>query len=126
MIITNGQYWSFCVYQLNTTAVHQRKADENPKRNLCWITEPIKLYEKVENNKLIEFNDEVIKNLIKFYVNTPEERVGVDIKPYLGKEEQRVADIQDKEKRIWLEKRYKHLMSARPRHLYVLQYSNTC
>ncbi|XP_057336291.1 28S ribosomal protein S30, mitochondrial [Microplitis mediator] len=117
MIITNGQYWSFCVYQLNTTAVNQRNADENPKRNLCWITEPIKLYEKVENNKLIGFNDEVIKNLIKFYVNTPEERVGVDMKPYLGKEEQRVADIQDKEKRIWLEKRYKHLMSARPRHL---------
>ncbi|CAG5100557.1 Similar to MRPS30: 39S ribosomal protein S30 [Cotesia congregata] len=116
MIITNGQYWSFSAYQLNTILFNQSHADKNPKRNICWITDPIKLYEKIENNKLVGFNDEVIRNLIKFYINVPHERVGINMKPYLGVEEQKVADIKDDDKRIWLEKRYKHLMSSRPRH----------
>lgn len=120
MIITNGQYWSFSAYQLNTIIFNQSYADKNPKRNICWITDPIKLYEKIENNKLVGFNDVVIKNLIKFYINVPHEKIGINMKPYLGMEEQKVADIKDDDKRIWLEKRYKHMMSSRPRHRYLL------
>ncbi|KAL4713668.1 hypothetical protein ACJJTC_004199 [Scirpophaga incertulas] len=39
-----------------------------------------------------------------------------DMKPYLNKDEQIVADIEDDKKRCWLEKTYKHLVSNRPRH----------
>lgn len=119
MIISNGQTWSFCTYQLNTIFLADYEADQNPKKNLCWITKPIKLFEKVENEKLQGFNDEVLKCLVKFYVNAPQERVGVNMKPYLGEIEQRVADYEDDDKRMWLEDRYKRLISCRPRHRYL-------
>ncbi|XP_077275480.1 mitochondrial ribosomal protein S30 isoform X2 [Temnothorax americanus] len=115
-VITNGQWWSFFVYQLNTTLVHSEHADENPKRNICWVTEPIKLFDKIEDEKVHGLNEEVLKTLIKFYMNVPEERTGVDLKPYLGKSVKVVADIEHDERRNWLEKQYKHLVSNRPRH----------
>ncbi|KAG5339332.1 RT30 protein, partial [Acromyrmex charruanus] len=115
-IITNGQWWSFFVYQLNTTLVHSEYADENLKRNICWITEPIKLFDKIENDKVHGLNEEVLKTLIKFYMNIPEERVGVNLKPYLGKSVKVIADIEHDGRRNWLEKQYKHLVANRPRH----------
>lgn len=120
-VITDGQWWSFCVYQLNTTLIHSEHVTENPKRNVCWITEPIKLFDKIENEKVHGLNEEVLKNLIKFYVNTPEERINVDLKPYLGKSEKVIADIEEDERRNWLEKQYKHLVCNRPRHKYVMR-----
>ncbi|CAL1683583.1 unnamed protein product [Lasius platythorax] len=115
-VITNGQWWSFFVYQLNTTLVHSEYADENPKRNICWVTEPIKLFDKIENEKVHGLNEEVLKTLIKFYTNIPEERIGVDLKPYLGKSKKVIADTIGDKKRNWLEKYYKHLMCNRPRY----------
>ena len=96
--------------------MHSEYADENSKRNICWITEPIKLFDKIENDKVYGLNEEVLKNLIKFYMNIPEERVGVNLKPYLGKSVKVIADIEHDERRNWLEKQYKHLVANRPRH----------
>lgn len=115
-VITDGQWWSFCVYQLNTLLLHSEHVTENPKRNVCWITEPMKLFDTIEKEKVCGLNEEVLKNLIKFYVNTPEERLGVDLKPYLEKSEKVIADIEDDERRNWLEQHYKHLVCNRPRH----------
>ncbi|XP_052752185.1 28S ribosomal protein S30, mitochondrial [Galleria mellonella] len=115
-IITDGQLWSFYAYQLNTILMHNEKIDENPKHNICFGTKPLKLYEKVENGKVYGFNEDVLKLLVQLYLNTPEERE-YDLKPYLGREEQVIADIEDDNKRCWLEKRYKHLVSNRPKHL---------
>lgn len=114
-IITNGQWWLFSVYQLNTMLFCDTHIDENPKKNLCWTTNPLQLFERIEDNKVYGFNDEVLKHLIKFYVNQPQERE-VEMKPYLGKNVKVVADIEDPEKRNWLEKYFKNLMSCRPRH----------
>lgn len=119
-VITDGQWWSFFVYQLNTTLVHSEYADENPKRNLCWITEPIKLFDKIENEKVYGLNEEVLKTLIKYYTNIPEERIGVDLKPYLGESIKLIANIRGNERRNWLEKQYKHLVCNRPRYRCVI------
>lgn len=118
-VITDGQWWSFCVYQLNTTLVHSEYISENPKRNICWITEPIKLFDKIENEKVHGLNEEVLKILIKFYTNMPEERIGIDLKPYLGQVIKVIADIRGNNRRNWLEKQYKHLVCNRPRGRYV-------
>ncbi|XP_058792079.1 large ribosomal subunit protein mL65 [Phymastichus coffea] len=115
MIITNGQWWSFAVYQLNTTAMHIDVIDKNPRRNICWITEPMQLFEKIENGKVYGFNEDVLKHLIKFYVNTPEAKEGIEMKPYVQGEEF-IANIEDPERRKWLENKYKHLLSNRMRH----------
>ena len=95
--------------------MHIDAIGENKKRNLCWITEPMKLFECIENGKVQGLNEEVLKNLIKFYINVPETKEGIEMKPYLN-QEKLIANIEDPERRIWLEQRYKHLVSNRPRH----------
>ncbi|XP_015118168.1 39S ribosomal protein S30, mitochondrial [Diachasma alloeum] len=115
-VITNGQWWSFSVYQLNTTLLNNWYNDSNPKRNILWMTEPMKLYETIENGKLVGVNDDVLKTLIKFYANAPEERKGVAMQPYLGEDEKLIADIEHNDRRNFVENCYKMLMSNRPRH----------
>lgn len=114
-VITNGQLWSLYAYQLNTVEMHNEKMDGNPKHNICFGTKPLKLYETLEDGKVKGLNENVLKMIVQFYVNSPEEREH-EMKPYLGKEERVVADIEDDNKRCWLEARYKHLVSNRPKH----------
>lgn len=95
-VLTNGKWWTFCIYQLNTTLLHSEYADENPVSNMCWITEPMKLFDTVEDGKLCGFNENVLRHLLTFYMNTPEERIDVvDMKPYLGESVKHLADIPD-------------------------------
>lgn len=115
-VITNGRLWSLYAYQLNTIEMHGDKVHTNPKYNICFGTNPLKLYETIENGKVLGLNEEVLKMLVQFYLNTPEKR-DHELKPYLGKEEQFIADIEDDKKRCWLESCYKHIMSNRPKHL---------
>jgi small subunit ribosomal protein S30 len=55
--------------------------------------------------------------LLKFYLNTPEVREGVEMKPYLGDVEKHIADITEDKRREWLEAEFKHMYSNRPRHM---------
>lgn len=115
-IITNGQLWSFYLYQLNTTIINSHVFDTNSKANECWGTKELKLYESIdENGKLVGFNDDVVRHLIRFYGNVPQER-DIEMRPYLGEEEQTVADIEDVKRREFLERQYKHIMANKPRH----------
>nr|XP_019534368.2 28S ribosomal protein S30, mitochondrial [Aedes albopictus] len=116
-VITDGKMWSFYAYQLNTTLLHSDQVDANPRYNQCWGTKELQLYDHVdESGKVHGLNDEVLLHLISFYMNTPHPRVGVDLKPYLCKTETRVADIIDEKRRIFMEEKYKHIVSNRPRH----------
>lgn len=115
-ILTNGQKWLFSVYQLNTVLLHSEHIDENLKTNVCWMTEPMRLYHRVENEKIHEFNDDVLKYLVRFYLNVPREREGIIMKPYLGEFTKVIADIPGNHRREWMERQYKHLVSNRPRH----------
>ncbi|KAL5277554.1 MRPS30 family protein [Megaselia abdita] len=115
-VITNGQDWSFYQFQLNTTIVHLTEFENNPKTNNCWGTGQLKLYEGIENGKLVGFNEEVLKHLVKIYTNTPKER-NFNLTPFLGDRERNVADIPEQERREFLEHTFKHLCSNRPRHL---------
>lgn len=95
--------------------MHIDSINENPRRNICWITEPLKLFDSIEDGKVQGLNEDVLKHLLKFYVNTPEVRDNVEMKPYLSEEEV-IAGIEELDRRKWLEERYKHLVSNRPRH----------
>ncbi|KAG6444958.1 hypothetical protein O3G_MSEX003648 [Manduca sexta] len=114
-VITNGQLWSLYAYQLNTIVMHNEQMHLNPKHNICFGTTPLKLYETIENGKVKGLNEDLLKMLVQFYLNAPEEREH-EMKPYLGKEMKVVADIEDDNKREWLESTFKHLASNRPRH----------
>lgn len=117
-IITNGQLWSLYAYQLNTIEMHNDRLDSNHKHNICFGTKPLQLYECIEDGKVKGLNEDVLKMVVQFYLNSPEEREH-EMKPYLGKEEQVVADIEDDNKRCWLEDRYKHLVANRPKHFLI-------
>lgn len=115
-IITNGQLFSLYTYQLNTTLVHSDNYCSNEKVNLCWGTKEMKLFDSVDDSgKVVNLNDNVLRQLIQYYINKPKAR-DIEMKPYLDKCQPLVANIQDEEKRVWLESRYKHLVSNRPRH----------
>lgn len=115
-VITDGQHWSFYVYQLNTTTFETVYFDKNRRANKCWGTDELKLFEEIDSTgKVIGFNDDVLRYLIQFYLAEPKER-GHEMKPYLGSEVQTVADIDHVERREFLEKNFKHLMANKPRH----------
>lgn len=123
-VITDGQLWSFYAYQLNTTRLHIDAIDNNPKVNQCWGTNEMKLFEEITNDgKVIGLNDDVLKNLIKFYINEPKQRA-INMKPYLDVAEQKAADIEHVERREFVEDRFKHLSSGRPRHKLVPEVYN--
>lgn len=63
------------------------------------------------------FNDDVLKYLLKFYLNTPQVREGVEMKPYLDVAQKHIADIAEDKRREWLEVEFKHMYSNRPRHV---------
>lgn len=113
-IVTNGKLWSFYVYQMNTMLLHSKYIKENRRTNICWATEELQLYQDVNDGKIIGLNEDVLKILVKFYANAPESRLGINLTPFLSSEEKVSADYKDDEKRDWLEKEYKNLVSNRP------------
>lgn len=115
-VVTDGQLWSFYKYQLNTTCTHTSLEEPNYRYNKCWGTNEMKLYESIDDKgRLQGLNDDVLRTLIKFYINCPEKR-SHEMKPFLGAHQKKIADLEDTKQRDWLEKRFKHLMANRPRH----------
>ncbi|KAG8225414.1 hypothetical protein J437_LFUL004614 [Ladona fulva] len=112
-VLTDGQFWSFYSYQMNSNKMNSVDDTHKPRHNMCWGTRSLKLFEGVEDGKVIGMY-RVLELLLNMYLNKPCKR-DVEMKPYLG-EQQHVADIDDEERRVWLESRFKHLYSLRPRH----------
>jgi len=115
-VITNGQIYSFYTYQLNTVLVHGTNTSDNPKVNVMYASPEMKLFEEINDGKLIGFNTDTLKFLLKYYSNVPEARLGLNMTPYLSQAEKVSADYDDDDKRTWLEREYKFLTSERNRY----------
>lgn len=70
-VITDGKFFSFFCYQLNTLALCVETDAENPRNNLFWGTESLPLYDSIEDGEVVGLNDKVIKLLIQFLLNKP-------------------------------------------------------
>ncbi|XP_035513653.1 39S ribosomal protein S30, mitochondrial [Morone saxatilis] len=70
-VITDGQFYSFFCYQLNTVALSVETDANNPRKNLLWGTESLRLYEGVKDGEVVGLNDDVIKLLVQFLMNQP-------------------------------------------------------
>lgn len=118
-IITDGKNWSFYEYQLNTLLMNGRQIDENPRVNYCRGTNELALYQEIDDKgKIIGFNDQVLQHLIQYYTNTPTvQRSANELQPFLDNQFKRIADYAEEDKRAFLEKTFKHMVSNRPRHL---------
>ncbi|XP_049719447.1 39S ribosomal protein S30, mitochondrial [Elephas maximus indicus] len=72
-VITDGKYFSFFCYQLNTLALTAQADQNNPRKNICWGTHSKPLYETIEGNEVKGFNDDVLLHLVRFLLNRPKE-----------------------------------------------------
>lgn len=70
-VITDGQYLSFFCYQLNTLALNSLSIPDNPRKNLCWGTDSLRLYDKITDGDVIGWDDDVFKLLVRFLLNKP-------------------------------------------------------
>lgn len=113
IIVTDGYNFTFGTYQLNTLLLHSNNTSENPLRNILWITPEMKLFDPKQPDTI---NPQVISNLLKFYSNSPKQRLGVNYTPYLSDEAKVAADYTDDDKSLWLEKNYKHYMANKGWH----------
>ncbi|KAI1900482.1 hypothetical protein AGOR_G00050390 [Albula goreensis] len=68
-VITDGQHFSFFCYQLNTLAVTVQTDLGNQRKNLCWGTESMRLYETVKSGNVIGLDENVLKLLVQFLLN---------------------------------------------------------
>ncbi|XP_029796777.1 39S ribosomal protein S30, mitochondrial isoform X2 [Suricata suricatta] len=72
-VITDGKYFSFFCYQLNTLALTTQADQNNPRKNICWGTQSKPLYEAIEDNNVKGFNDDVLLQIVHFLLNRPKE-----------------------------------------------------
>ncbi|XP_057599755.1 39S ribosomal protein S30, mitochondrial [Hippopotamus amphibius kiboko] len=72
-VITDGKYFSFFCYQLNTLALTAQADQNNPRKNICWGTHSEPLYETIEDNDVKGFNDDVLLQIVHFLLNRPKE-----------------------------------------------------
>ncbi|GAB1600121.1 39S ribosomal protein S30, mitochondrial-like [Argonauta hians] len=80
-VITDGQKFSFFAYQLNTLELW-KDDDGNNMNNICWHTKEENLYE-IKDGQVVNFNDNVLKQLIKFCINEAKEP-DYCLRPYLN------------------------------------------
>nr|XP_033787519.1 39S ribosomal protein S30, mitochondrial [Geotrypetes seraphini] len=72
-VIYDGKYFAFFCYQLNTLALSVEADINNSRKNICWGVESMPLYETVEDNDVKGFNDEVLKQIVRFLLSCPEQ-----------------------------------------------------
>ncbi|XP_016054157.1 PREDICTED: 28S ribosomal protein S30, mitochondrial [Miniopterus natalensis] len=72
-VITDGKYFSFFCYQLNTLALTAQADQNNTRKNICWGTQSMPLYEAIEDNDVKGFNDDVLLQIVHFLLNRPKE-----------------------------------------------------
>ncbi|RMC16700.1 hypothetical protein DUI87_06640 [Hirundo rustica rustica] len=68
-VVTDGKYFAFFCYQLNTLALTAETIKNNPRKNICWGTDSKPLYDVVEDGNVKGFNDEVLLQLLDIHLS---------------------------------------------------------
>ncbi|XP_057689043.1 39S ribosomal protein S30, mitochondrial [Corythoichthys intestinalis] len=72
-VISDGRFFSFFCYQLNTLMLSTRTDAGNPRKNLLWGTESVRLYDGVEDERVLGLSDDAIRLLVRFLLRRPPE-----------------------------------------------------
>ncbi|XP_061836989.1 large ribosomal subunit protein mL65 [Nerophis lumbriciformis] len=67
-MITDGKFFSFFCYQLNTLALSAQTDVNNPRKNLLWGTQSLRLFEGVEDGRVVGLNEDTLKLLLRFFL----------------------------------------------------------
>jgi len=112
---TDGRKWSFFAYQMNTCDLSHNNINDHTHQNVMWAEPTVELYSKVENGKVISFDPNCLKPLIKMYLNKPRAR-NHPMKPYLNDVDKLVNFPDDYQRKRFMEI-IRNQMSNRPRHI---------
>ncbi|XP_077376814.1 large ribosomal subunit protein mL65 [Festucalex cinctus] len=74
-VISDGRFFSFFCYQLNTLALSTRTDVGNARKNLLWGTESMRLYDGVEDGRVVGLNDRTLRQLVRFLLQQPQEDI---------------------------------------------------
>ena len=93
-ILTDGQFWTFQIYQMNTHTFHSdlnQFGKTSPTRNICWTSGRMKLFEEVDENGQVhesDLNEDVLRTLIQFICRETDRSWmdQCDLRPYLGED----------------------------------------
>jgi len=89
LVVTDGQTFQFAAYQLNT--LQQWHHDHaNKRRNLLFISEPMKLYDSIQDGSVLGLNTNVLKHLLRFALIGPS-TAQKNLRPFLPKEKSPAA-----------------------------------
>ncbi|XP_002732931.1 large ribosomal subunit protein mL65-like [Saccoglossus kowalevskii] len=84
VIHTNdAQHYTFYVYQLNTIALDPLSEKTNNKHNIMWTSGEMKLFQDIQDGKIIGWNYDVLKYYIMFLLNKT--RSGITANPLIKK-----------------------------------------
>ena len=93
----------------------QESIDKFP-RNVMWNLPEQRLFESIQEGHVEGFNQEVLTNLIRFYLIKPTvSSEDVDNKDYLG-EAKYLHNLKNQYNRNYAFKMHRHVFSNRPRH----------
>jgi len=95
---TDGRLWSYFAYQLNTCDLSSNDNSSHTHQNLLWHHPTEQLYNKIEDGKVVDFNPDCLRPLIKMYLNKPKVR-NYSMTPYLDSEVPLVTKHADKYQR---------------------------
>jgi len=113
--ITDGQTWTYCAYQLNTVDLTNNSPKEASHNNIMWLhPKDEKLFDRVEDGKIVNFRPEALVPLLKMYLRKPQER-DHSLTPYLS-QERTVANFPEPYQRKNLHNKHRHMYANRPRH----------
>jgi len=113
--ITDGQTWSYCAYQLNTIDLTTNNPEEARHNNILWLQErDEKLFDRVEDGKIINYRPEALAPLVKMYLRQPQAR-DYSLTPYLS-QDRTVANFHEPYQRNSLHNKHRHMYANRPRH----------
>lgn len=98
LVSTDGRNFNIYVFQLGRD------------RNVLWGGSSAPLFGEIRS-RIIDFNPEVIVNILRLYANASNSLSSDSIEPA-----KTVSDLADAEQREWVYRQHRHLTSGRPRH----------
>lgn len=101
-ILTDGRVFTLAAYQLNTLQLWKDDS-ANKSQNVCWVSQTQPLYDKYENGQLIGFNDNVLKQLLQFFLIEPSNRNSENLSPNLKMWPEKTFDIPEREVLVTVE-----------------------
>lgn len=110
---TDGRKWSFFAYQMNTCDLSHNDMSLHTHQNVLWTQPPVDLYSKVEDGKVVSYDPDCLKPLIKMYLNKPRERP-YNMKPYLSSVD-KLVDFKDDYQRDRFMTIIRNQLSNRPK-----------